>query len=123
MFPSISLFVIVQGIVSGLLDSITKMQEDFKKYCLDDAEWCYRLWEKWNELWPAEEQEFSQIIRARSLAGIAVDTDRLAQVKSVLKFRVREAREQIPWDDPPLSRQKLVRWCERQRGAPTGLDG
>ena len=91
-----------------------KMQEDFKKYCLEDSKWCYRLGEKWNHLWLPEEEEFSQIVRKRSLEGIAVDTDALAQVKSVLNFRVREAREQIPWADPPLSRQKLVNWCREQ---------
>lgn len=88
-----------------------KMQEDFKKYCLEDARWSRELWMKWNEFWPLEEQEFAQIVRARSHAGISVDRDKLEQMKSVLQLRVREAREQIPWEDPPLSRAKLVAWC------------
>ena len=72
---------------------------------------------KWNEFWPPEEQEFAQIIRARSHAGISIDQAKLSQVKSILELRVREAREQIPWSDPPLSRAKLVAWCEGQ-GVP-----
>ena len=94
-----------------------KMRKDFHEYCLEDSRWCYELWAKWHHLWLPEEQDFAQIIRKRSLEGIAVDREKLAQVKSVLQFRVREAREQMPWSDPPLSRPKLVAWCEGQ-GVP-----
>ena len=92
----------------------SKMQEDFKRYCLEDARWSYELWMKYADSWPPEEQEFSQIVRKRGLEGICVDQGKLAQMKSVLQFRVREAREQLPWPDPPLSRVKLVAWCEEQ---------
>jgi DNA polymerase len=95
-----------------------KMQEDFKTYCLADAKWCYELWMKWCDAWLPEEREFSEIIRRRSHAGIAVDQEKLTQVKSILKLRVREAREQIPWDDPPLSRARLVNWCEKEGVVP-----
>ena len=91
-----------------------KMRKDFHEYCLADSRWCYELWAKWHHLWLPEEQDFAQIIRKRSLEGIAIDQEKLAQVKSVLQFRVREAREQLPWPDPPLSRVKLVAWCEEQ---------
>lgn len=89
-----------------------KMREDFKEYCLADARWCYKLWEKWHGLWLPEEREFADIIRMRSHRGITVDSEKLAQMKSILAFRVREAREQIPWEDPVLSRVKLVAWCD-----------
>ena len=91
-----------------------KMQEDFKTYCLADAQWCYKLWEKWHEAWLPEEREFARLIRMRNFQGIAVDQAKLDQVKSVLQFRVREAREQIPWDEPLLSRKYLNDWCAKQ---------
>ena len=91
-----------------------KMQSDFRLYCQLDACWCYKLWEKWSDSWLPEEREFADIVRMRSHEGIHVDQAKLAQVKSILEMRVREAREQIPWEDPPLSRPKLVRWCEEQ---------
>jgi hypothetical protein len=94
-----------------------KMQEDFKTYCLADAQWCYRLWMKWSDAWLSEEREFADIVRMRSALGIAVDRNRLAGMKSILEAKVRHAREMIPWEDPPLSRAKLVRWCE-ERGVP-----
>lgn len=92
-----------------------KMQEDFKTYCLADARWCYQLWMKWQDSWLPEEREFAELVRMRSHLGIAVDQGKLAQVKSILEMRVREARAQIPWEDPPLSRPKLVAWCESQK--------
>jgi hypothetical protein len=91
-----------------------KMQADFKEYCLADAKWCYELWMKWHDSWLSEEREFADIVRMRSHEGIHVDQAKLAQVKSILEMRVREARANIPWEDPPLSRPKLVRWCEEQ---------
>lgn len=98
-------------------DFNVKMQSDFREYCLADAQWCYKLWEKWHDAWLPEEREFADIIRMRSHLGIAIDQVKLAQVKSVLELRVRESRGMIPWEDPPLSRAKLVRWCE-ERGVP-----
>lgn len=89
-----------------------QMQKDFFEYCLADARWCWRIWEKWHDSWMPEEREFADIVRMRSHLGISIDQEKLAQIKSILKFRVREAREQIPWEDPPLSRVKLVAWCE-----------
>lgn len=94
-----------------------KMQNDFRTYCLADAKWCHDLWMKWHDSWLPEEREFADIVRMRGHLGISIDQEKLAQVKSVLQFRVREAREQIPWEDPPLSRAKLVAWCEAQ-GVP-----
>ena len=94
-----------------------KMQEDFKRYCLEDARWSYELWMKWSDSWLPEEREFADIVRMRSHEGIHVDQAKLAQVKSILEMRVREARANIPWEDPPLSRPKLVAWCEEQ-GVP-----
>ena len=98
-----------------------KMQEDFKKYCLADARWCYELWMKWHDSWLPEEREFADIVRMRSHLGIHVDRVKLAQVKSVLEMRVREAREPIPVEDPPLSRQKLVAWCEDRESTGSGF--
>ena len=91
-----------------------KMQSDFREYCLLDACWSYKLWMKWSDSWLPEEKEFADLVRMRSALGINVDRRKLAQVKSLLEFRVREARSQIPWDDPPLSRTKLVAWCAEQ---------
>ena len=91
-----------------------KMQADFREYCLADAKWCYELWMKWHDSWLPEEREFADIVRMRSHLGINIDRVKLAQVKSVLEMRVREARANIPWEDPPLSRVKLVAWCEGQ---------
>ena len=70
----------------------SKMQADFKEYCLEDARWCYKLWEKWSDSWIPEEEEFADIVRMRSALGINVDSGKLAQVKSILELRVREAR-------------------------------
>lgn len=97
-----------------------KMREDFKKYCLEDAKWCYKLWEKWHEFWLPEEREFALLLRKRNHAGIGVDCDVLAHYRTTLTAQLAEARANIPWSDPPLSRAQLVRWCEKQGVEPPG---
>ena len=44
-----------------------KMQDDFKRYCLADARWCYELWMKWHDSWLPEEEEFADIVRMRRI--------------------------------------------------------
>jgi len=90
------------------------MQQTFLEYTLQDARASYRLWDKWHDQWPAHEREFSKLLRWRNSQGISIDVPRLNEFFALLTLKVKEAREKIPWEDPPLSRARLLTWCNEQ---------
>ena len=90
------------------------MQEDFHRYCLMDAKWCYRLWEKWSSQWPEKEIRFSRILRARGLEGVTLDLEALSGCRKKLMKEVVDGAAKIPWEEPKLSHAKLLYWCGEQ---------
>jgi hypothetical protein len=55
-------------------DSFTReQQEEIRNYCLADAAWCWRLWQRYSQEWPFEEEEFARIIRTRCAQGVMID--------------------------------------------------
>lgn len=97
-------------------DSFTpEQQEDFRRYNLDDARWCYRLWEKYADDWPPEEREFADLIRMRANGGVAIDLNTLEESLAKLQEVRDSAEDQIPWatgNGVVLSHGKVKAYCE-----------
>ena len=91
-------------------------------YALEDARLCFLLWEKFNHLWPAEEQELATLTFEWGQQGIAVDLQTLEKAIQTLETQRFNAVQNLPWvDDPdsdtPLSHSKLAVTC-REAGIP-----
>jgi DNA polymerase len=91
-------------------------------YALEDARLCFLLWEKFNHLWPVDEQELATLTFQWAQQGIAVDLQTLEQSIQTLETQRFNAVQNLPWvDDPdsdtPLSHGKLAVAC-REAGIP-----
>ncbi|MDF7824109.1 DNA polymerase [Pontiellaceae bacterium B12227] len=96
--------------------------EDMTAYALEDARLCYLLWDRYNHLWPEEEQELATLTYEWGQQGIVVDFQRLEKSIQSLESQRFNAVQQLPWvkdiyKDKPLSRQKLGIAC-REAGIP-----
>jgi DNA polymerase len=91
-------------------------------YALEDARLCFLLWEKFNHLWPDDEQELATLTFEWAQEGIAVDLQTLEKSIQTLETQRFNAVQNLPWvDDPdsdtPLSHSKLAITC-REAGIP-----
>jgi DNA polymerase len=91
-------------------------------YALEDARLCFLLWEKFNHLWPDDEQELATLTFEWAQEGIAVDLQTLEKSIQTLETQRFNAVQNLPWvDDPdsdtPLSHSKLAVAC-REAGIP-----
>ncbi|QHI68473.1 DNA polymerase [Tichowtungia aerotolerans] len=96
-------------------------------YALEDARLCYLLWEKYNHLWPEEEQELSTLTFEWGQAGITVDFQTLEKSIQTLEKQRFDAVQLLPWvedftEDTPLSRRQLALECRKANiPAPASL--
>jgi len=94
-----------------------KMSEEFKKevtdYALKDSELCLKLWETYQDKWPQEEREISALNRKIAQGGIPIDSKLLKSQLEIIKQRLFEAEENIPWlgEKPLLSRAAFDEQC------------
>jgi DNA polymerase len=91
-------------------------------YALEDARLCFLLWEKFNHLWPVDEQELATLTFEWAQQGISVDLQTLEKSIQTLETQRFNAVQNLPWvDDPdsdtPLSHSKLAVTC-REAGIP-----
>ena len=91
-------------------------------YALEDARLCFLLWEKFNHLWPDDEQELATLTFEWAQQGISVDLQTLEKSIRTLETQRFNAVQNLPWvDDPdsdtPLSHSKLAVTC-REAGIP-----
>ncbi|VGO19144.1 DNA polymerase [Pontiella sulfatireligans] len=92
--------------------------EAMAAYALEDARLCYLLWDKFNHLWSAEEQELATLTFEWGQHGIAVDSQRLAASIRTLETQRFNAAQALPWvddldEDTPLSHRKLAEECRK----------
>ncbi|MDF7825133.1 DNA polymerase [Pontiellaceae bacterium B12227] len=104
--------------------SITNLFGDdaMEAYALEDARLCYLLWDRYNHLWPTEEQELATLTYEWGQHGITVDSQRLEQSIQALELHRFNAVQHLPWvedidEDTPLSHRKLAEAC-REAGIP-----
>jgi hypothetical protein len=100
--------------------SSTELLDDhaMTDYALEDARLCFLLWDKFNHLWPAAEQELATLTFVWGQRGIAVDFQRLEESIQSLELQRFNAAQQLPWvddldEDKPLSRRKLAEECRK----------
>ncbi len=87
-------------------------------YALEDARLCFLLWDKFNHLWPVDEQELATLTFIWGQHGIAVDLPRLKASIQSLETQRFNAAQQLPWvddldEDTPLSHRKLAEECRK----------
>lgn len=92
--------------------------DDITAYALEDARLCYLLWDKYNYLWPEDEQELATLTFVWGQQGIAVDVPRLKQSIQTLETQRFNAAQALPWvddldEDTPLSHRKLAEECRK----------
>jgi len=90
--------------------------EAMTEYALEDARVCFLLWEKFNHLWPEDEQELASLTFEWGQAGIGVDFQTLEKSIQTLEKQRYAAIELLPWVDnllidTPLSHNKLSEEC------------
>jgi DNA polymerase len=92
-----------------------EQQEDFRRYCLEDARWCFKIWDKYAEDWPDAEREFADIIRLRANNGVAIDLITLEESLTKLQEVRDSAEDRIPWaagNGVVLSHAKVRAYCD-----------
>ncbi len=101
---------------SWLYITMSGKAEEVAKYCLKDAWYCYKLWERLASAWPEKERRLSAHTRDMCDYGVAIDTGLLAEGRDALQRVLDEAVEKIPWADgskPVLSPKYLREECAR----------
>lgn len=100
------------------------MSEEFRKevteYAIKDSELCLQLWQKLSHKWPEHERKLSQHTRMICRRGIPIDTEMLQKNLQILKIKLFEAEQAIPWayELTPLSRKGFNAQCRKQNVEP-----
>ena len=90
-----------------------EFQKEVSDYALKDSELCLRLWQTLSEKWPEVERNISRLNRKIVQEGIPIDETLLKKQLEVIKVKLFEAEEQIPWlgEKPLLSRAAFDQQC------------
>ena len=72
-------------------------QKEWLDYGMDDARYCFQIWDKFHHEWPEFEQTLSEHNRVRSNYGVMVDQDMIRQGINILGEVCVQARRDIPW--------------------------
>lgn len=97
-------------------------EEQLKQYALDDAKYCYLLWEKYNKDWPEIERKTAELTYVQTKRGIAIDTALLDSKIPGVKTAKEKALSEIPWvgmvdekgeELKPLSVKALKQWLKK----------
>ncbi len=86
------------------------------EYCLKDAWYAYRLWQRLSPMWSEKERKLSALTRDMCDYGVYVDRNLLAEGKQKLQTVMDEAIANIPWADgskPVLSPKCLREECAK----------
>lgn len=89
-----------------------EFREEVKAYALYDSELCLEIWLKFNHLWPEVERNISRLTRKMSGRGVPVEKAHLEMGREIMEKALDEARTQIPWGEPILSKPQLDAHCE-----------
>jgi hypothetical protein len=73
--------------------------KDALTYALDDAKYCYELWQTLNHLWPAGERQLSRLTRAMSYEGLPAGLSNIEEGVDSLERQKFEAQKRLPWYD------------------------
>lgn len=100
-------------------DLTAEEQADLRKYALDDAKWCLKLWMDFSPKWPKEERDVSLMTREMGWGGLPLNQEKVEEAKLNLQRRIWEARNKIPWAETAaaLSPKQLAIAC-REAGIP-----
>lgn len=100
-------------------DFTTPQAEEMKSYALQDAQYCWLLWEDLSGDWPEHERAISRITRLRAHQGVRVDKEELLRDLDRLEAVKSRALSKIPWSDSGivLSHKKIEAYC-RDHGIP-----
>ena len=98
-------------------------KDEVLRYALDDAIWCWKLWEEHSSDWNEGERELSKITRVLGYEGVAIDEKALDEGIDALEMAVLEAETSIPWTQehdskynttyPPTSMRGLAVTCQK----------
>lgn len=90
--------------------------EEVAQYCLKDAWYCGKLWERLSGAWSDRERKLSALTRDMCDYGVAVDHKMVEQGRQTLLRVLDEAVKKIPWADgskPVLSPKHLREECAK----------
>ena len=100
----------------GTLDAVLE-------YALDDAVWCWHLWENLSKDWNEKERRLSALTRKMGYTGVTVNADALAEGIDTLQKVVFDTETDIPWTQeydsknkqnfPPTSVRGLAVTCQK----------
>lgn len=98
-------------------DQSPEDQEAWRKYALDDSEYCLRLFLEFGSFWPENERRLSLLNRKAAQYGVYADLPRVLEGIELFQRIRREHMEKIPWWDGTddcviLSAKKLSAYCE-----------
>jgi hypothetical protein len=71
--------------------------DDAIEYALDDAKYCYELYEELSSLWPAHEQQLSRMTRHMAYAGAPASEINIQKGIDSLELQLFEAKQRLPW--------------------------
>lgn len=87
-------------------DFTRKEWDEFVKYGLDDARWCWYLWEDLKDAWPFEEREISRLTREMGRAGVPVNVEYITDAITSLSHELNNVENSIPWVGKPTGKKK-----------------
>ena len=95
--------------------------EDMLKYGKEDAEHCWKLWDRYNSKWPEFERRLSRLTIDQGRHGVRIDTAALGRGIETLQRVIFTAQANLPWiarGRPPGSPIGIAEEC-RLVGIPS----
>ena len=76
-----------------------------------DSVYCKQVWDKYNEFWPAQEQQLARHTMTSGQRGVNIDQDLLRLGLDVLANQKGQSAKIVPWakDDEPVSSLKHLK--------------
>lgn len=102
--------------------------EEVLEYALDDARWCWYLWEHQSDKWNDKERALSKLTREMGYEGVSINVQALEDGIETLRKVVFETETSIPWTQeydsknktnfPPTSVRGLAVTCAKHNIDP-----
>lgn len=81
-------------------------KDEVLQYALDDAVWCWKLWEELSPTWNENERDLSEVTRKMGYKGVCIDEKKLDEGIDALEKAVYEAETSLPWTNEYDSKYK-----------------
>ena len=111
-----------KAVRDGMKGKLPKdLSQDELKSLIDygrmDSVYCKQVWDKYNEFWPAQEQQLARHTMTSGQRGVYIDQNLLELGLAILATKKKQNARVVPWaadDEPVNSLKQLQAFCGKE---------